>query len=97
MDAFIVNLKLRDVGYHVNHQYVVCFLYVDDVILILPSINCLQQMYLSVLATAKLFAFMSTNDTVLVCTTLFMLILVLCYSTINLGVILLVNILVFTC
>ena len=57
MNAFIVNLRLLNVGCHVNHQYVGCFLYVDDIILISHSIIGVQQMLVVCLATAKTFAF----------------------------------------
>ena len=48
MNAFIVNL---------NHQYVKCFLYADDIILISPSIIGLQQMLVLSSDTAKSFTF----------------------------------------
>ena len=57
MNAFIVNLRLLDVGCHVNHQYVGCFLYADDIIFISTSIIGLQQMLVVSSATVKSFAF----------------------------------------
>ena len=57
MNAFIVNLRLLDVGCNINHQYVRCFLYADDIILMSPSIISLQQMLVVCSATAKSFAF----------------------------------------
>ena len=57
MIAFIVHLRLIDVGCCVNHQYVGCFMYADDIILILPLIIGLQQMFVVYSATAKSFAF----------------------------------------
>ena len=57
MTVFIVNLRLQDVDCHVNHQYIGCFLYADDIILISSLIIGLQQMLVVCLATTKLFAF----------------------------------------
>ena len=63
MNAFIVNLRLLDYSFcHVNHQYVGCFLYVDDIILISPSINCLHQILVVCSATAKSLAFMFNGN-----------------------------------
>ena len=55
--AFIVNLRLLDVGCHVNHQYVGCFLYTDDIISISPLIIGQQQMLVVCPATAKSLKF----------------------------------------
>ena len=57
MHVFIGNLRLLDVGWHVNHQYVGFFLYADDIILISPSIIGLQQMLVICSATAKSLRF----------------------------------------
>ena len=57
MNAFIINLRLLDVGCHANHQYVGCFHYADDIILISTSISGMQQMLVVCSATAKTFAF----------------------------------------
>ena len=57
MNAFIVHLRLLDVGCHINHQYVGCFLYANDIILISSLIIGLQQMLVVCSATAKSFAF----------------------------------------
>ena len=56
MNIFIVHLRLLDVGCHVNHQYIRCFLYGDD-ILISTSIIGLQKMLVVCSATAKSFGF----------------------------------------
>ena len=57
MTVFIVHLRLQDVGCHINHKYIGCFLYADDIILISPLIIGLQQMLVVRLATTMLFAF----------------------------------------
>ena len=57
INAFIVNLRLLDVGCHVNHKYVGCYLYDEEVIFIPLSIIGLQQMLVVSSATAKSFAF----------------------------------------
>ena len=57
MNAFIVNVRLQDVGCHVNHQCVRCFLYVDDIILISPSIIGLQLLLVVCSATAQSLPF----------------------------------------
>ena len=56
MNAFIVSLILLDVGCHVNHEFVSCFLYADDIILISPSVIGLQQMLDVCSATATSLA-----------------------------------------
>ena len=55
--AFIVNLSLQDVCCHVNQEYVGCFLYSDDIVLISPLIIGLQQMLVACSITAKSFEF----------------------------------------
>ena len=84
----------------INHQYVGCILYPDDIILISPSIIGLQQMLVVYFATAKLFAFkFNGNEShCLSWANLLMLILAICYSTVDLllGGILL-TFLVYTC
>ena len=37
INAFIVNIRLSDVGCRVHHKFVRCFLYADNIILISPS------------------------------------------------------------
>ena len=55
MNAIILNLRLLDVGCHVNRQFVGLLLYADDIILILPSVIRPQQMLDIRLPTAKSF------------------------------------------
>ena len=57
MNALIVNLRILDVGCHVNHQYAEYFLYADDIILIPTLIIGLQQILAVCSATAKSCAF----------------------------------------
>ena len=52
MITFLVNLRFLDVGCHVNHQYVGCFLYANDIIVISLCIIGLQQMLVVCSATA---------------------------------------------
>ena len=44
INAFIVNLKSCGIGCHVYNQYFGCLLYADDIILLSPSVACLQDM-----------------------------------------------------
>jgi hypothetical protein len=44
INTFIVNLKLSGIGCHNLDQYFGCQLYVDDLILLLPSVVGLQDM-----------------------------------------------------
>ena len=67
--AFIVNLSLQDVFCHVNQEYVGCFLYADNIVLISPLIICLQQMLVVCSATAKSFKF-KFNDNMSHCLSL---------------------------
>jgi len=42
--VFIVQLKLLNIGCHVTSLFIGCMLYADDIILISPSVDGLQQM-----------------------------------------------------
>ena len=44
INAFIIQLRLLDVGCHLGTQYIGCLLYADDIILLSPSIAGLQCM-----------------------------------------------------
>ena len=44
INVFIVQLKLVRVGCHVMSLFFGCILYTDDIILLSPSVNGLQQM-----------------------------------------------------
>ena len=44
MNVFVVQLKLLNIGYHVTSLFIGCMLYADDIILISPSVDRLQQM-----------------------------------------------------
>ena len=62
MTAFIVHLRLLDVSRHVNRQYVGCFLYAVDIILISSLIIGLQKMLVVYSATTKSYAFKFTYN-----------------------------------
>ena len=44
MNVFVVQLKMLNIGCHVTSLFISCMLYADDIILICPPVDGLQQM-----------------------------------------------------